>query len=461
MSIIRKHIALISLLILGLAAAGLVVSLSAADGEGRAVIYQASGDSTLLSAVQISGQMLNQSNQPSFVQSFVWQDQKTVLSTKALEPGRSRWIAAQANQWAAISGLYINDWHYAFSAYSPAESRENWMTIRRYKNSSQDVEIAYIPVDMKFSQSQMSGGYAWSPTYILSGFSTTALAEHDGSLYGFVPADSTCVGSSSLFRLNTFRKEKQSTPDLSASQLPEGLIILNDIPLGEGRNLHHLFVHQDSLILISSGEKAGQQYETADKVMEITRYSFEGQIIDQLQIPETFYHISAVTLAEDTLSIHTNGGSLTVHVFDLTERIQYWGKVDITEDQLDNGYVSTSTGSIIDGYFYLAQAWQYHAQIPATDEDTPSEENMTVHYPDGYTITFQTWQEVQRARLMPRSSIRLTVYDQASRQQFQSFFDYGVNDDYLYRLSGQVPDYTNLSERIYINLQISEIADRR
>ncbi len=456
MVFIRKYALLISLFLIGLFMLAPIYSV-ARDRQTYAYTRVAeTGDSSLIDNISVSGIMLHQTRGPAFSQHFSWQSDQFSLTTRPLLAREGDALSRKLNPYSANSGLNGNQFHYQLGSFQDTE-RQTWMIIRRYPYSGRKMRAAYVPVHLKDNSHQSAASGIWSPFYILTGNHIKPLAEYQNNIYGFVPALSGSSGKSSLFRVDHFEKDSSQTYASSDTQPPDSVMHLTDLPLDEDRNLIALYVHQDALVLIST---YGAYYEPAEKTIEVTRYSLTGDWLASESIKTEFTNIYHTSLQNNTLMLQTQGSALKAHLFQIDAELSFWGSVDLTSKQLMSSLGLAVSGYVSNDFFYLAEALEYRPELPDETSRQKEFEQLTVSYPDGYSQSFTNWQQAEAARLMPRSSVRLSVYNHAGSCLYEGFFDFGVNDDYLYRLHQDRHSYQQSEpERRYMQIEISYAAD--
>lgn len=452
MIFIRKYALLISLALIGLTLLPPIYSVARDQQTYAYTLITETGDISLKDDISINGIMLHQTRGPSFSQHFSWQTDQFSLTTQPLLAREGYALSSSLSQSLVYAGqLNSSQFIYQLGSFQDT-NRQTWMIIRRYPYSGGKMHAAYVPVHLKDSSHQSAASGIWSPSYILTGNHIKPLVEYEHSIYGFVPALFSSSGNSSLFRIDDFERDNSQTYAASDKQPPEDIVHLTDLPLDDDRNLIALYVHQDTLILIST---YGPYYETAEKTIEVSRYSLTGDWLATESIETEFTSIFHTTLRNNTLMLQTQGNALKAHLFQIDAELSFWGSVDLTSQRLMHGHSLAVSGYVDQDHFYLAEALEYRPELPDETSQQTAQEQLTVSYPDGYSQTFTNWQQAEAARLMPRSSVRLNVYNHTGSCLYEGFFDFGVNDDFLYRLHQDRQSYQQSEpERRYMHLEI-------
>ena len=431
--------------VLVLAALILIFQGLRSDGTVRLVRMKESGDAALVSRIRISGLLASRG-----AQAFAQNIQIDAAQPDGLLQADLQVLSDPAYQALTFSHSrnLLND-HRAEAIYTISAQtvgQQNHLTVIKRSWVSGRESYASLPVDLKSSLSASATGARYDPWYAINGDMKSALAWIDGTLYGVAPAGEGDSGSSALFRINHWRKDRTiETEDASQPTCTE----LAKLSLDQGWRPLALFAYQQQLALVSGTRNLDTAGQLADgySLLAVDLYDRSGQLQQHIDVDASFYNIQSITMNDDTLCVTTGGDELASHLFTLSGPAAYWGKTALEEPGQTN-LDPNRLAQILDGHAYLLDVVRLH---PIQSDDL-----LSIRYQDGFVLKDLPWTNLENATYWGRTDLRLTVVDQSGQQRYQVYLDCGLNDD-LFRLLSEGPYAQTDQIRQIANLVLEEV----
>ncbi|MDW7656255.1 MAG: hypothetical protein SCM11_03665 [Bacillota bacterium] len=445
---LNKHLFLLTLLVISLS---LWLSATAVLRNGTdlsLLTIREDGDASLLSSIVMTGDMTDPNQMDaSFVQRFTVGGQPFGVLSTVQEPLSVRQLAYldRNDHSNGLSSFRGNLHTYRLvSGNMMIRGQSDILTIERYGHDYQAHTVVQLPVTARIP------GRAYNAWEVSDSLVTSPFAEIDGLTYLIIPADSRVRGTSTLFRIESWSKWPGDRDiETVLANADNVYTALADIPLNEGMNLCGLYAYGQELILIAS--ESVTSYENGRAVEEgrfllINRYSLDGRLLHQDRFAADFYRIQDACLAGDTLTLVTNGQSLSAHVFTLGSRTIRWGQVDL---QYDNNVMMLGhlpfSFRLVGGKLYQAATI---IQNPVVRED-----EWSASYADGTIMESHSNWGVR----VQRQAILTAVYEADGTCLYRGYHDPGLNQDLAYKRSPawHPANSESLSERNIIRIDIS------
>lgn len=416
------------------------------DGTVRLTRMNESGDPALMSRIRISGLLASRGTQ-AFAQS---------IQIDAAHPDGLLQADLQVltdHEYNALTFshshnlLYDHQAEALYSISAQTVGQQNYLTVIKRSWKTGRETYASLPVDLKSSLSILAAGSRYDPWYAINGDMKSALAWIDGMLYGVAPAGEGDSGSSALFRVDHWRKDRNTeSEDASQPTCTE----LAKLSLDKGWQPLALFAYNRQLVLVSGTRQLDAAGQLTDGYarLAVALYDVSGQVRQQIDVDASFYNIQSITLNTDTLCVTTGGNELASRLFTLTLSGQaaYWGKAAVVEPErtsLDPNRLAR----VLDGQAYLLDVVRLH---PIQSDDL-----LSILYQDGFVLKDLPWSYLENAAYWGRTDLRLTVVDQSGQQRYQVYLDCGLNDD-LQRLLTEGPYAQTDQIRQIANLALEE-----